>query len=157
MSTPSPLAARELQLTRLLPASPATVYRAWTEPALLQQWFAPLPYTTPHVELDVRPGGRSLVVMRDPDGNDYPNAGVYLEVIPNQKLVVTDAYSEAWLPAEKPFMTLILTFAAEAGGTRYTALVRHWSVADREAHEAMGFHAGWGQTTDQLAALLARL
>lgn len=157
MSTTPSLDPRELQLSRLLPASPAQVYRAWTEPALLCQWFAPLPYTTPHAELDVRPGGSSLVVMRDPDGNDYPNAGVYLEVIPNQKLVFTDAYRSAWQPADKPFMTVILTFDAEAGGTRYTALVRHWSEADRAAHEAMGFHAGWGQATDQLAALLARL
>ncbi|MEQ6291631.1 SRPBCC family protein [Vogesella sp. GCM10023246] len=157
MSTQAHSDPRELQLSRLLPATPEQVYRAWTEPALLCQWFAPLPYTTPHAELDVRPGGSNLVVMRDPDGNDYPNAGVYLEVIPNQKLVITDAYSRAWQPAEKPFMTVILTFAAEAGGTRYTALVRHWSVADREAHEAMGFHSGWGQATDQLAALLARL
>ncbi|WP_174875475.1 SRPBCC family protein [Vogesella oryzae] len=157
MSAPANSDPRELQLTRLLPATPEQVYRAWTDPVLLCQWFAPLPYTTPHAELDVRPGGSNLVVMRDPDGNDYPNAGVYLEVIPGRKLVITDAYSSAWQPAAKPFMTLILTFEAEAGGTRYTALVRHWSVADREAHEAMGFHAGWGQATDQLAAVLARL
>ena len=52
-------------------------------------------------------------------------------------------------------MTVILTFEAVPGGTRYTARVRHWSVADREAHEAMGFHQGWAQCTEQLAALVA--
>jgi len=54
-------------------------------------------------------------------------------------------------------MTVILTFEDEGGKTRYTARVRHWTVADREAHEKMGFHHGWGQCADQLAALAASL
>ena len=68
--------------------------RAWTEPALLKQWFAPLPWTTPHAELDVRPGGANLIVMRGPDGTIFPTAGVYLEVVQNERLVFTDAYTE---------------------------------------------------------------
>lgn len=146
---------RDLVLTRLIEAPRAKLFRAWTEPSLLKRWFAPLPYTTPHAELDVRPGGASLVVMRGPDGNEFPNRGVYLEVIENERLVFTDAYTAAWVPSEKPFMTVILTFADEGGQTRYTARARHWTVADREAHEAMGFHQGWGQCADQLAALVA--
>src|SRR4051812_34427184 len=149
------LSDRELVLTRLIDAPREKLYRCWTEPALLKQWFAPLPYTTPHAEMDVRPGGASLVVMRSPDGNDIRCPGVYLEVLPNQRLVATDAYTSAWQPSAKPFMTIILTFEVEAGKTRYTALVRHWTVEDREAHEKMGFHQGWGQCTDQLAALAA--
>jgi uncharacterized protein YndB with AHSA1/START domain len=148
---------RELVLTRLIDAPPAKVFRAWTDPELLKQWFAPLPYTTPVAELDVRPGGANFIVMRGPDGKDLPNRGVYLEVVENERLVVTDAYTKAWEPSEKPFMTLILTFENVAGKTRYTARVRHWSVADREAHEKMGFHEGWGQCADQLAALVAKL
>jgi uncharacterized protein YndB with AHSA1/START domain len=147
---------RDLVLTRLIDAPREKLFRAWTEPELLKQWFAPLPYTTPVAELDVRPGGSSLVVMRGPDGVDMPNPGVYLEVVKNERLVVTDAYTRAWEPAEKPFMTVILTFADEGGKTRYTALVRHWTIADREAHEKMGFHQGWGQCADQLAALVAK-
>jgi uncharacterized protein YndB with AHSA1/START domain len=154
---PTPTADRELVLTRLIDAPREKLYRAWTDPKLLTQWFAPLPYTTPRAELDVRPGGANLVVMRSPDGNEFPNRGIYLEVVPNERLVFTDAYTAAWQPSEKPFMTVILTFADEAGKTRYTARVRHWTVADREAHEKMGFHEGWGLCTDQLAALAARL
>jgi uncharacterized protein YndB with AHSA1/START domain len=150
-------ADRELVLTRLINAPRAKVYRAWTDPALLKQWFAPKPYTTPIVEIDVRPGGSAYFVMRGPDGNDLPNRGVYLEVVPNEKLVSTDAYVKAWEPSEKPFMTLILTFEDEGGKTRYTARVRHWTVADREAHEKMGFHEGWGLCTDQLEALVAKI
>ncbi len=150
-------ADRELVLTRLINASRAKVYRAWTDPSLLKQWFAPKPYTTPIVEIDVRPGGSAYFVMRGPDGKDLPNRGVYLEVVPNEKLVSTDAYVKAWEPSEKPFMTLILTFEDEGGKTRYTARVRHWTVADREAHEKMGFHEGWGLCTDQLEALVAKI
>ena len=150
-------ADRELVLTRLINAPREKVYRAWTDPELLKQWFAPKPYTTPIVEIDVRPGGSAYFVMRGPDGKDLPNRGVYLEVVPNAKLVSTDAYVKAWEPSEKPFMTLILTFEDEGGKTRYTARVRHWTVADRETHEKMGFHGGWSLCTDQLEALVAKI
>ena len=148
---------RDLVLTRLIDAPREKLYRAWTEPELLKQWFAPAPYTTPSADLDVRVGGANTVVMRSPDGNDIPCSGVYLEVVPNQRLVFTDAYTGAWEPSPKPFMTVILTFEDEAGQTRYTARVRHWTTEDRETHEKMGFHQGWGQCADQLAALAARL
>jgi len=159
----TPTSDRELVLTRIIDAPPEKLFRAWTDPELLKQWFAPLPYTTPHAELDVRPGGSSLIVMRGPDGNEFPNRGVYLEVVENERLVFTDAYTKAWEPSEKPFMTVILTFEDyegedhEGGKTRYTARVLHWVVADREMHEKMGFHEGWGQCADQLAALVAKL
>jgi uncharacterized protein YndB with AHSA1/START domain len=148
---------RELVLSRIINASRDKVYQAWTDPVLLKQWFAPLPYTTPVAELDVRPGGKNMIVMRGPDGTDMPNQGVYLEVVKNERLVFTDAYTEAWVPSEKPFMTVTLTFDDENGKTRYTARVRHWTVADREMHENMGFHQGWGQCADQLAALVEKM
>lgn len=145
---------RDLVLTRLIDAPCAKVFQAWTDPGLMKQWFAPLPWTTPVVETDVRPGGSSLIVMRGPDGNEFPNRGVYLEVVPNERLVFTDAFTQAWQPSEKPFMTVILTFEDQAGKTKYTARVQHWTVADREAHEKMGFHQGWAMCTEQLAALV---
>lgn len=138
-------------------SAPEKVFRAWTEPELLKQWLAPLPYTTPSAEMDVRPGGASLIIMRDPQGNDLPNPGIFLEVVKNERFVVTDAYTKAWEPSVKPFMTVILTFEDQGGKTKYTALARHWTVADRKAHEKMGFHQGWGICTDQLAALAAKL
>ncbi len=145
---------RELVLTRVIDAPREKLFRCWTEPALLKQWFAPRPWTTPHAEFDVRPGGTSLVVMRSPEGQDMPSRGVYLEVVRNERLVFTDAYTEAWQPSEKPFFTGILTFEdLGQGKTRYTARARHWTEADRATHEKMGFHEGWGICTDQLAAL----
>jgi uncharacterized protein YndB with AHSA1/START domain len=151
-------ADRDLVLTRIVDAPRDKVYRCWTEPELLKQWFAPKPWTTPHAALDVRPGGANLVVMADENGNEYPNPGIYLEVVPNEKLVVTDAYTGAWEPSNKPFMTAVLTFEdAGAGKTKYTAVAKHWSVEDREAHEKMGFHEGWGLCASQLEEVAKKL
>ena len=148
---------RDLALTRLVDAPPEKLYRLWTEPELLVQWFAPKPWSTPRAELDVRPGGRNLVVMADPDGTEYPNPGQYLEVVPNRRLVLTDAFIGDWVPSPKPFMTLVLDFQGEGNKTRYTATVRHWTEEDKQAHEKMGFHEGWGQCADQMEALVATI
>jgi uncharacterized protein YndB with AHSA1/START domain len=148
----------ELVLTRDIAVPPEKLYRCWTEPDLVRQWFAPKPWTVAHAELDVRPGGSSRIVMRSPEGQEFANPGVYLEVVPNERIVATDAYTSAWEPSEKPFMTLVITFEDLGGGrTRYSARARHWSAADLEAHEKMGFREGWGRCTDQLAELAARL
>jgi uncharacterized protein YndB with AHSA1/START domain len=147
----------ELKLTRLIDAPRAALYRCWTEPDLIKQWFTPRPWTTPVVETDVRTGGKSHMIFRGPEGQEFPNNGVYLEVIPNEKLVFTDAYTEAWVPSAKPFMTATITFADEAGKTRYTAIARHWTAEDKAEHEAMGFHDGWGKATDQLETVARSL
>jgi uncharacterized protein YndB with AHSA1/START domain len=148
----------ELSLTRVIDAPRHKIFKAWTTPELVKQWFAPLPWTTPHVEMDVRPGGANLFVMADPDGNEFPNRGVYLDVVENEKIVFTDAFTSAWVPSAKPFMVGTITLEDLGGGkTKYTATVLHWSEEDRQAHEKMGFHQGWGQCTDQLAALVAKL
>jgi len=103
----------------------AVGWRRWTDPELMKQWFAPKPFTVPVVETDLRAGGSSLVVMRDPDGNDYPNPGVHLEVVPNEKIVFTDAFAKAWEPALKPFMVATVTLEDSGGGkTRCTAAAR---------------------------------
>lgn len=150
-------AAHDLVLERIIDAPRAKVFRCWTEPQLVVQWFAPKPWTTAAAELDVRPGGTSMVTMRSPEGEEYPNPGVYLEVVPNERLVFTDAYTSAWVPSQKPFFTAVLTFEDVGGKTRYVARARHWTAEDMEAHEKMGFHEGWGQCADQLEALAKTL
>jgi uncharacterized protein YndB with AHSA1/START domain len=154
----TPSSDRELVLSRIIDLPREKLYRCWTEPELVKQWFAPRPYTTPVVELDLRAGGASRIVMADPDGNQMPNPGIFLEVVKNEKLVLTDAFTRAWEPSEKPFMTLIVTFEDLGGGTtRYTTRARHWTIEDRETHEKMGFHEGFGVCANQLAALASTL
>ncbi len=149
---------RELALGRILDCTPAAAYRCWTEPELIVRWFTPPPYETVRAELDVRAGGSSMVVMRSPDGHEFPNPGVYLAVEPGRRLVFTDAFTEAWIPSPKPFMTAEVAFEDAPGGrTRYTARARHWTAEDRAQHEAMGFHTGWGTAAEQLEALARTL
>ena len=155
---PTPSNDRELVLTRVYDVPAASLFRCWSEPDLLTQWWAPKPWETPSARLDVRPGGVGTIVMRGPDGTEFPNTGVYLEVVPGRRIVMTDAFVDAWTPSAKPFMTVTVTFDDLADGrTRYTARVGHWTVEDRESHEKMGFHQGWGVCADQMAALAAQL
>ena len=154
----APSSDRELVLARIIDAPRASIWRCWTEPELVTQWFVPKPWSVPRAEMDVRPGGSSLIVMADPDGNEYPNPGVYLDVVPNEKLVFTDAFTSAWQPSGKPFMVGIVALEdAGEGRTRYVATARHWTVEDREQHEKMGFHEGWGICAEQLEALAKSL
>jgi len=147
----------ELVLERLIDAPPSAIYRAWTEPALLMQWFCPKPWSVASAELDVRPGGAQTIVMRSPEGQEFPNTGMYLEVVENERIVWTDAYIGDWQPSAKAFMTGIITLTPEGEKTLYRAVVRHWSDEDKKSHENMGFYEGWGKATDQLEALVATL
>ena len=143
-------AEHELVLTRLIAVPRAKLYRCWLEPALITRWFTPPPWKTIAAEVDARPGGSSVITMQGPDGTQVPNRGIYLELVANELIVFTDAYTSAWVPSAKPFFTGILTFEDEAGQTRYTARARHWTAEDRTAHEKMGFTQGWGKVLEQL-------
>jgi uncharacterized protein YndB with AHSA1/START domain len=115
---------------------------------------APRPWKSQVIERDLRCGGASHIVMVGPEGERFDQPGVFLEVVPNQKIVFTDAYSKAWEPRQTSFMTAVITFEdAGAGKTKYLARVFHPTVADRERHEQMGFHQGWGICADQLEAV----
>jgi len=155
--TATPADDRELVLTRLIDVPRHKLFRCWTEPALIVQWFTPPPWKTVRAELDVRPGGSSCITMQGPDGTEVPNRGLYLDVVPNERLVFTDAYTSAWQPSAKPFFTCVLTFEDEDGKTRYIARAKHWTAEDCASHDQMGFHEGWGVATDQLGALAATL
>ncbi|HUE62978.1 MAG TPA: SRPBCC family protein [Rhizomicrobium sp.] len=144
----------EMSLIRLIDAPADKLFRCWTTPELIKQWFAPKPYTTSIAEVELRAGGRNNIVMKSPEGQEIPCPGTYLEIVPNRKIVFTDAFTGDWNPREgAPFMVAIVTFEPEGNKTRYTATVRHWTEADRARHEQMGFHQGWGQCADQLEAL----
>ena len=90
--------------------------------------------------------------MRSPDGKEFPNVGCYLEVVPNERLVWTDALLPGYRPSENPFFTAIVTLEVEGTGTKYTAIAIHRDEAARKRHEEMGFHSGWATALDQLVA-----
>lgn len=143
----------DLVLDRVVDVPPELVWAAWTQPEHILKWFTPAPWRTVDCEIDLRPGGIFRTTMRSPEGQDYPNAGCFLEVVPHERLVWTDTLLPGYRPAEKPFMTAILTFTPEKKGTRYVATVLHRDEADRKRHEEMGFHGGWAKALDQLVAL----
>lgn len=141
----------DLVLERHAAVAPALVWKAWTKPEHVAQWFAPRPWTTAECEIDLRPGGQFKFVMRSPEGQLYPNVGCYLEVVPNERLVWTDALLPGYRPSLEPFFTGIVSLSSDGkGGTNYTAIAMHRDEENRKKHEAMGFHEGWGQVYDQL-------
>lgn len=150
---------RELVLARIIDASPEQVYRAWTTPETYPEWFCPKPWRAEATKMDLRPGGASDVTMYGPNGEVAPNPGVYLEVVPNRKLVFTDAYTEGWVPTEDGgMMTAVLTFEpAEGGKTLYTARVGHPTAEKKAQHEQMGFLEGWGVCAEQMEAVARNL
>lgn len=151
-------AQHELILVREFDAPREKIFKAWTDPVLMKEWFVPRPWTLSDVKVDPRPGGSNLIVMRSPEGQEFPNRGVYLEIVENEKIVFTDAFTSSWVPSEKPFFVgIILLEDLGNGRTKYTAKARHWTAADKEQHEQMGFHEGWGKCADQLAELLPRI
>jgi uncharacterized protein YndB with AHSA1/START domain len=147
----SPLSERELVLVRETDVAPEKLYTVWTTAELYPQWFCPKPWTVTDVDIDFRPGGSSRMIMCGPDGERFPNAGVFLELTPNERIVYTDAFLADWEPNPNAFFTGIVTFERlPEGGTRYTAKVRHWTKENCEKHAAMGFADGWSTVFDQL-------
>ena len=153
-----PANERELVLTRVLSATPAQLFKAWTTPEVMTQWFAPKPYETPLVEIEPRDGGKFRTVMRGPNNFQMDSTGVLLKVEKDRRLIFTDAFGPDWKPNEKAFFAAEIVFEDIGNGkTRYTAIARHWRVEDCREHEKMGFHEGWGKVAEQLEAVASTL
>ncbi|WP_339709516.1 SRPBCC family protein [uncultured Sphingosinicella sp.] len=148
--TPDP--KLDLVLEREIDVPVELLWEAWTTPDSIKEWFCPKPWSVSSCEIDLRPGGRFNTVMRSPEGDEFPNHGCYLEVVPNQRLVFTDTLLPGFRPAPKPFFTAALLMEPTATGTRYTAYAIHGNEETRKQHEEMGFHDGWNTVVDQLVA-----
>ncbi|WP_417587905.1 SRPBCC family protein [Pararhodobacter oceanensis] len=142
----------DLSFTSILQAPRELLWRCWTTPEHITQFFMPAPHKVLACEIDLRVGGRFNTSF-EVEGHVMDNKGVWLEVIEGRRLVFTDAYAEGWKPAPDPFMTAIIDFAdAGEGATSYTATARHRSPEARQTHEDMGFFDGWGTVCTQLEA-----
>lgn len=149
----------DLVLERQIDVPRSLVWAAWTKPEHLRKWFTPAPWTVPACEVDLRPGGIFRTVMRSPEGEENENIGCYLEIIPEERLVWTDALLPGFRPSKRSFLseiglTVSVTFESRGNGTLYTAVAMHRDEEERTRHEEMGFHLGWGTVLDQLAALV---
>src|SRR5436853_2891112 len=111
--------ARELTLTRVLDAPRELVFRMWTDPQHVAKWWGPTGFTNPVCEMDVRPGGALRIVMRAPDGADYPMIGTYGEVTPPERLAFTNSAVYADGDALLDGLTIV-TFAERSGKAELT-------------------------------------
>jgi uncharacterized protein YndB with AHSA1/START domain len=145
----------DLTLTRLIRAPRERVWAAWSDPARFAQWWIPAPALCRVAAMELRPGGALVTEISENGAAFGPHLDAcFLAVEPGARLVFTNALTGGWRPAENPFMTAIITLADHADGTTYHAHVMHKSNADRNTHDELGFHDGWGTVAGQLAALV---
>lgn len=149
----------DLVISRLLRVPRALVWKAWTDPAHLKEWWCPKPWTTDVLKFDLTPGGAFHTLMRGPGGETSDNPGAFLEIVPQSRIAWTSALIGDWRPAANPWlpMTAIITMEDEDAGTRYVATLLHKDRATRDQHEQMGFFDGWGTCIDQLEDFAASL
>jgi uncharacterized protein YndB with AHSA1/START domain len=155
--TPTFDPSRDLQISRVIKAPRTAVWHAWTDPRSFEQWWVPAPARCAVQEMDLRPGGALTTRISERGGDFVPHLDAcFLAVEALQRIVFTNALLGGWRPAERPFMTAIITLDEHPLGTQYLAHVMHKTSGDRQMHEEMGFFDGWGAVTAQLAQLVER-
>jgi uncharacterized protein YndB with AHSA1/START domain len=144
----------EIVLTRVFDLPRELVFKAWTGPKHLAQWWGPKGFTNPLCELDVRPGGSIRIHMCGPDGILYPMTGVYQEIMEPVRLVFTSAALDK---EGNPILELLntVTFAEHSGKTTLTTKARVVKTTPEGAPYLEGSEAGWTQSLERLGNLLA--
>lgn len=154
---------KTLVITRVFDAPREAVWKALTDPEQMKRWWGPEGFTVPFSEIDLRVGGKYLSCMRSPDGKDYWNTGTYQEIVPMERLIMSDSFSDEKgnvVPAtyygmnpEFPLtMTINVTLEEEDGKTKMT--LRHESMP--EGDDLKGATQSWNQSLDKLDAILER-
>jgi uncharacterized protein YndB with AHSA1/START domain len=148
----------DLTISRVIKAPRPVVWKAWTDRASFEQWWVPAPAKCKVLKMDLRPGGSFVTQISENGGAFMPHMNCcFLAIDDRERIVFTDALVGGWRPAERPFMTAIITLQDHPTGTDYVARAMHRSIADRNKHEEMGFYDGWNTVTEQLARLAERL
>jgi uncharacterized protein YndB with AHSA1/START domain len=147
----------ELVITRLLNAPRELVFKAWTEPKHLMQWWGPQGFRNTSSNIDVKPGGRFELHMTGPDGVSYPCLGYYEEITPPERIVFIGEAEEghpcgAGLPPRARVTVTLIDFH---GRTELTLHTRFESAAMQQAAMAAGYRIGWEGALERLAEQLA--
>ncbi|MGD0118643.1 MAG: SRPBCC domain-containing protein [Candidatus Binatus sp.] len=146
-------ADRVLVISRIFDAPRSLVFKAWTEPEHMVNWFGPRGFTSKVLKNDLRPGGAYRIHMRGPDGDDHWSQGVFREIVPPERLVMIGSWADADGNPTRPETTLTLLFEDVGGKTRLTLHNAVFeSVTARDLHEG-----GWSTSLDCLAEYLATL
>jgi uncharacterized protein YndB with AHSA1/START domain len=145
----------DLTVSRIIKASRSAVWNAWADPASFEQWWVPSPEVCRVRDMDLHPGG-SFRTEISQDGDEFaPHiTGCFLAVDEFERIVFTDALVAGWRPAETAFVTAVITMRDHPEGIEYIATAMHRNIADRNQHEQLGFHDGWGTVIRQLADLV---
>jgi uncharacterized protein YndB with AHSA1/START domain len=142
-------ATREITLTRVIDAPRDLVFRMWTDPVHLAKWWGPRDFTNPVCEIDFRPGGALRIVMRAPDGTDYPMAGNFREIVAPERLVFTNCALDRDGNVLLDGLTTV-TFAEQGRKTKLTVQTRATALTPTAVRYLEGMQAGWEQTLDGL-------
>lgn len=141
---------RELVISRIFDAPRELVFKAWTEPDHMVNWFGPRGFSSTILRSDLRPGGSYRFQMRGPDGVDHWTQGIYQEIVVPARLVLTYAWGDAAGNRTRPETILTLTFEEHEGKTKLTLHQAIFeSVTARDAH-----NQGWSSSLDRLAEYL---
>ncbi len=146
---------RELVITRTFDAPREIVFKMWTDPKHMAQWWGPHGFTNPVCELDVRPGGAIRIDMRDPDGTVYPMTGTFREIVRPERLVFTAEALDQNGAAVLEVMNTV-TFEEKNGKTTLTLQAHVAKVAGEGVSYLEGMEAGWTQSLERLASQLTQ-
>jgi uncharacterized protein YndB with AHSA1/START domain len=150
--------SKEVTITRVFDAPRELVFKAWTDPKLLEQWWGPEYFSVPYCEVDVRPGGVFRVHMRGPDGVIYPGGGMYHEIVEPERLVITTTAFEDEAGIPKLEVRNTITFAElEAGKTKLTLHALVITAAPEVQAALAGMEQGWKQSFDKLNRFLVKV
>lgn len=148
---------RALVITRDFDAPRSLVFKAWTDPDQVMNWWGPKGFTTPFCSIDLRPGGIFHYCMRSPEGKNFWGRGVYREIVPLERIVCTDSFSDEkgnvvpathyGMSADFPLeMLLTVTFEEHEGKTKLT--LRHVGIPSAEGDSC---NTGWTESLERLA------
>ena len=150
-------AERTVVITRIFDAPRALVFKAWTDPVHVAKWWGPKGFTNPVCEMDVRPGGALRIVMRAPDGAEYPMTGIFREIVPSERLVFTNLAIDQQGKVLLEGLTTV-TFVDHAGRkTKLTVESRAVARVDYATRMLEGMEEGWTQSIDRLGEHVIRM